>query len=295
LGKDKKSRRSLLTAKPVTENMQPKRIGFTLIELMIVIGILALLLAVLLPVFAHVQEKGRQVLCLSNERQLGLAFLMYTQDNDENVTAGGDAWAGELYPYVTTTGIFRCPSDGTVAQPPYYPVSYGINANLQCYTANTSTGKLLQTPHSIADLSGKTILLFEVVHSTAEITTPNEGWVSGSAAPHATSATGNGFTLAVVGFFMPTGPRFDIDEDVRYATGVMVGNTSFTAFYEGVGRHQGGANFVFPDAHVQWLPPQRVSTGGDAPSPTSAPHYGIGSQSAAGSEDSAYAATFSTK
>jgi prepilin-type N-terminal cleavage/methylation domain-containing protein/prepilin-type processing-associated H-X9-DG protein len=59
--------------------------GFTLIELLVVIAIIAILAAILFPVFAQVREKARQITCISNEKQLGLAFLQYSQDYDEKV------------------------------------------------------------------------------------------------------------------------------------------------------------------------------------------------------------------
>jgi len=95
-----------------------KHNGFTLIELLVVIGIIAVLAALLFPVFMHVREKGQQTVCLSNERQLGVAFLLYTQDNDEYVPLGRDAWAAEIYPYLKAVDVFHCPSDNTSAQPP---------------------------------------------------------------------------------------------------------------------------------------------------------------------------------
>ena len=60
-----------------------QRRGFTLIELLVVIAIIAILAAILFPVFAKAREKARQITCTSNEKQLGLAFLQYVQDYDE--------------------------------------------------------------------------------------------------------------------------------------------------------------------------------------------------------------------
>src|SRR5215469_2257354 len=69
-----------------------KRCGFTLIELLVVIAIIAILAAILFPVFAQAREKARQASCLSNLKQNGLAFMSYVQDYDETypIAAGGD-------------------------------------------------------------------------------------------------------------------------------------------------------------------------------------------------------------
>ena len=63
----------------------PRRSGFTLIELLVVIAIIAILAAILFPVFAQAREKARQAACLSNERQLAAAVQMYVQDYDETL------------------------------------------------------------------------------------------------------------------------------------------------------------------------------------------------------------------
>src|ERR1700758_2071511 len=93
--------------------------GFTLIELLVVIAIIAILAAILFPVFAKVREKARQTSCLSNEKQLGLGITQYNQDYDELVPAGyfptnqppGQGWAGELYSYVKSKKVFLCPDE----------------------------------------------------------------------------------------------------------------------------------------------------------------------------------------
>ena len=105
---------------------KPTQKGFTLIELLVVIAIIAILAAILFPVFAKAREKARQASCASNEKQLGLGFIQYTQDNDEeypynpnnpNLTGqtGNYGWAGPIYPYVKSTGIYKCPDDPTPA------------------------------------------------------------------------------------------------------------------------------------------------------------------------------------
>ncbi|MCC7491447.1 MAG: DUF1559 domain-containing protein [Fimbriimonadaceae bacterium] len=100
--------------------------GFTLIELLVVIAIIAILAAILFPVFAKAREKARQSSCLSNVKQLGLAVLQYAQDYDEvypisyqDVASGvGSAaqipltWPNRIQTYIKNTQLYACPSDG---------------------------------------------------------------------------------------------------------------------------------------------------------------------------------------
>jgi prepilin-type N-terminal cleavage/methylation domain-containing protein/prepilin-type processing-associated H-X9-DG protein len=94
-----------------------KRTGFTLIELLVVIAIIAILAAILFPVFAKAREKARQSSCLSNIKQISLGILSYAQDYDERmmyryyaVGAIGYNWDAMIQPYIKNTQIFRCPS-----------------------------------------------------------------------------------------------------------------------------------------------------------------------------------------
>jgi len=119
------------------------RRGFTLIELLVVIAIIAILAAILFPVFARAREKARQTSCLSNIRQIGTATMMYAQDYDECCPGhGGDAnpaeaWPDMLLPYCKNGQIFRCPSasQGNTSMWGHfyvqgtYPLCYGQN----CY------------------------------------------------------------------------------------------------------------------------------------------------------------------
>jgi len=99
------------------------RKGFTLIELLVVIAIIAILAAILFPVFAKAREKARQSSCASNLKQLGMAFVMYGQDYDEWVvpnhtgaqeppTVSWVEWWDITEPYVKNWQIYRCPSNG---------------------------------------------------------------------------------------------------------------------------------------------------------------------------------------
>jgi prepilin-type N-terminal cleavage/methylation domain-containing protein/prepilin-type processing-associated H-X9-DG protein len=112
--------------------LKPLRQSFTLIELLVVIAIIAILAAILFPVFAQAREKARQASCLSNIKQLTLGFMMYSQDYDETFpqwrwdqnysTSWGDAgspspnnattiWYYAIYPYVKNGQVYGCPSD----------------------------------------------------------------------------------------------------------------------------------------------------------------------------------------
>jgi prepilin-type N-terminal cleavage/methylation domain-containing protein/prepilin-type processing-associated H-X9-DG protein len=118
-------------AKPkTTEVIDLKRKGFTLIELLVVIAIIAILAAILFPVFARAREKARQASCQSNLKQIALASLMYAQDYDEVCEPGyNSGWGGSarfrdmLQPYVKNMQLFVCPT-----APNYGTASYGMNS-----------------------------------------------------------------------------------------------------------------------------------------------------------------------
>ena len=93
------------------------RKGFTLIELLVVIAIIAILAAILFPVFAKAREKARQASCLSNLKQIGIAIMSYAQDYDERYNYGtylvnglDNWWPHQLYPYIKNSQLFKCPS-----------------------------------------------------------------------------------------------------------------------------------------------------------------------------------------
>ena len=88
--------------------MKISKVAFTLIELLIVISVIAILAAILFPVFAHVRDKGRQSVCISNLRQIGIAFKIYQHDYDNERPLQIDRLAPT---YISAPNLFICPSD----------------------------------------------------------------------------------------------------------------------------------------------------------------------------------------
>jgi prepilin-type N-terminal cleavage/methylation domain-containing protein len=101
--------------------------GFTLIELLVVIAIIAILAAILFPVFAQARERARMTACVSNAKQLGISVMMYVQDYDENLPPSANytvpttnperIWPVIVQPYVKNKGIFTCPSASNTGFP----------------------------------------------------------------------------------------------------------------------------------------------------------------------------------
>lgn len=232
----------------------------TCIELLVVIAIIAILAAILFPVFAQAREKARAVSCLSNAKQLTLGLLQYFQDYDERAPAGaqipagqtcaggrmpGRGWAGEIYPYTKSVQIYRCPDDPTAPDtsvtPALVPVSYGFNM----YVANAKVANQVAP--------AKTVLLFEVYGNTADPTSPYD-WRSTAA------NGGDGGGAGYIDYCISASGL------AKYDTGVMgvpqhfaqVGTWVRNANY---GRHSQGANFGLADGHSKFFLPSRVSSG----------------------------------
>ena len=233
-----------------------KRKGFTLIELLVVIAIIAILAAILFPVFAQVRERARATACLSNEKQLGLAVAQYVSDNDERlyafvsfdysaiptVTAQEDSrlavsdldpaaaypllWYNALLPYTRSTAILSCPDD---SQPTFSPDSSGTIVGGQftiprSYVANRSAEGL-----SLAQLEDpvETMVITEKWDYAHEETESGDLWLE----PY----------------------KGDFNTDPTQPGHMMVASN----------RHQDGINCVFFDGHAKRYTPAAIRASKD--------------------------------
>jgi prepilin-type N-terminal cleavage/methylation domain-containing protein/prepilin-type processing-associated H-X9-DG protein len=267
-----------------------KNRGFTLIELLVVIAIIAILAAILFPVFARARENARRSSCQSNMKQIGLGLMQYTQDYDERFPNGiapgtvGFNWAGQVMPYIKSTQIFVCPSDD---HPKTEKISYSANRNITG-TQNNGIGGAMSRLNSAA----RTVMAFETRQRTGNnFTWAQENSLAGVSASD-NSAVGNGLSAGLVTVDWGGGTHI-------YATGYLGSQTgtlntaagSGQGFYKETGRHLDGSNFLYADGHVKWLKGEKVSPGNTATNATDAET----NPRAAGTENTAggHQATFS--
>ena len=165
--------------------------GFTLIELLVVIAIIAILAAILFPVFAQAREKARQITCVSNEKNIGLAVMMYTQDFDEHFppdqyfdsgfvgaygTTHQHVWNQSIFPYIkngkpdnnvggVTGGVFSCPDIPVTQAFNYHPrEDWFLDSNTPGYVGQMQfEGNIRSETPSLSevDTPGNTIMIVE--------------------------------------------------------------------------------------------------------------------------------------
>ena len=236
--------------------------GFTLIELLVVIAIITILAAILFPVFAKARERARQTSCLSNEKQLGLAFAQYTSDYDGNLPCGTNyvvgwntnwlqtvGWAGQIYPYVKSVNVFTCPDDPGKNYSSGVPISYGMNFLLSMVGGGyTLTGNpRMCTNESFLNAPASTVLLGEVQGVTADPSNPLEE--ESPTINCAGDPTENPNWWQVQYPYMVTG----------YTP--YTGPSNFTTGSKALGIHNNGSNWLAADFHAKWLNASLVSGG----------------------------------
>lgn len=219
--------------------------GFTLIELLVVIAIIAILAAILFPVFAQAREKARQTSCLSNMKQVALSVQMYMIDNDQRLFFRANAnpdstrahvaipktdpyynslqWWNQLMPYIKNQQIFTCPSDSGPTLSP--------DAN----------GNLVIRRSLVASLAPEFLSDAQVEFGTETIVI-TEKWDVDSTG----KAIGEPWMDMLDGDMSP-----DPANPTKYPLGMIAT------------RHNGGTNSTFYDGHAKWLRPSVIGTSRD--------------------------------
>ena len=263
--------------------------GFTLIELLVVIAIIAILAAVLFPVFGRARENARRSSCQSNLKQLGLGILQYTQDYDESYPIASQGpytysdvsiglisqWPVAIQPYIKSLQVFQCPSDSKKGDnAPYGGIMLSYAANSYCnYPASTGYGLTFSGVLGINGVNwgqtfydGKQV----VTTSAAKITQPSE--VIMLTEKHSANIIANtGGANASLGNVSAYGANSMFTATGNFGWGINGdnipdGSRSGTTFDTGVNggvsvAHLETSNFLFVDGHVKALKPLATVTG----------------------------------
>ena len=215
-----------------SNGLHVKSKAFTLIELLVVIAIIAILAAILFPVFARARENARRASCQSNLKQIALGFAQYTQDYDERYPMGwynvsptpNDGWASLIQPYVKSVQLFQCPSEPVTGKTD--PTGgayndYAMNPALGYNTGGMNISRLENSANTILAMDGWYNVDYEQIGRAAI--------------------------------------SFNAFQPVVYGT--IPAATSYIRLKDGLARHLDGANYAYTDGHVKWLKPTAIENG----------------------------------
>lgn len=247
--------------------------GFTLIELLVVVAIIALLAAILFPVFARARENARRASCQSNLKQIGLGFAQYTQDYDEKYpptrrdNPGGDnkaamqsgadyyayfTWVDGIDPYVKSSGVYRCPSD-TIRRfetaGKYGQISYGMNGYMVGYT-NKWAGPRIEDCRDVFNVAPFHVVgqhTADIIEPVHKILVADLYHASPYAGPVLVPPRSSNDADVWGSFPIDT----EADPSTGWATAVNAEGAALPA--KSLGRHFGGANIAFADGHVKFM------------------------------------------
>jgi len=250
---------------PSARSAQRHKSGFTLIELLVVIAIIAILAAILFPVFARARENARRSSCQSNEKQIALGFKQYIQDNNERYPASS-GWNTAILDYTKSEAILKCPSAAGAGA---YDYSYNVlmsgkNENLVQNTAATVLASEASRTSGAQALSSASAGSRHFDGSNYAFVDGHVKWIKGEVSQ--TDATGS-----VATFFVPLTQAETAANAIPVDSGTLPPYFSFqepyylsadTSSWAGVANGGGGANggsqaspyFVYSSAEAPRTP-----------------------------------------